>query len=136
MHDWDETEQYTVDTSDPADVPFTEMQAGAARDFGKGTTFMDRFGAHKHAHLRRENLFYPFASRPDWEIASWLLRSGLSMAAIDTFLSLELVGNNHYQPFMVLTRYYVDPTAPTVIPYCKGAAGSSGNAATRSSVEM
>jgi len=29
-----------------------------------------------------KNLYYPFASKQDWEMASWLLRSGLSMAAV------------------------------------------------------
>jgi hypothetical protein len=52
---------------------------------------MDRFDADQHAELRKANIFYPFASRQDWEVASWLLRSDISMAAIDDFLSLELV---------------------------------------------
>ncbi|KIK27112.1 hypothetical protein PISMIDRAFT_47509, partial [Pisolithus microcarpus 441] len=57
-----------------------------------GLTFMDKFFADEYSELRKENIFYPFASREDWQIASWLLRSHLSMAAIDSFLSLELVG--------------------------------------------
>ena len=56
-----------------------------------GTTFMDQFFADQYADFRQENLYYPFASRIDWQLASWLLRSRLSMAAIDDFLSLELV---------------------------------------------
>ena len=56
-----------------------------------GTVFMDQFFNDQYATLRQENLYYPFASRTDWQLASWLLRSRLSMAAIDDFLSLELV---------------------------------------------
>ncbi|KAG2060015.1 hypothetical protein BDR06DRAFT_842001, partial [Suillus hirtellus] len=34
---------------------------------------------------------YPFSCKQDWEIASWLLHSGLSMGKIDSFLSLKMV---------------------------------------------
>ncbi|KAG2125350.1 hypothetical protein DEU56DRAFT_721776, partial [Suillus clintonianus] len=34
---------------------------------------------------------YPFSSRRDWQVAAWLLRSGLSMGKIDSFLSLEMI---------------------------------------------
>lgn len=52
---------------------------------------MDEFLSDKYGSLRNQNLFYPFASQADWQIGSWLLRSGLSMTAIDSFLSLDLV---------------------------------------------
>src|SRR5882762_4127009 len=64
----------------------------------KGHTFMDVFDADPHADKRVENLYYPFASKQDWEMASWLLRSGLSMAAVDRFLRLELVSCILYRP--------------------------------------
>jgi hypothetical protein len=56
-----------------------------------GTTFMDQFFNDECAGQRKENLYYPFASGAEWQLASWLLRSRLSMAAIDDFLSLQLV---------------------------------------------
>ncbi|KAG1883389.1 hypothetical protein F4604DRAFT_1677715 [Suillus subluteus] len=46
------------------------------------------YGAAVH---RARNLYYPFSGRKDWELASWLLRSGLSMGKIDSFLSLEML---------------------------------------------
>ena len=52
---------------------------------------MDDFFADKYRSLCHENLFYPFALGADWQLGSWLLHSGLSMAAIDNFLSLDLV---------------------------------------------
>jgi hypothetical protein len=39
----------------------------------------------------QKNLYYPFASRDEWELAAFLLRSDLSLASIDSFLSLKLV---------------------------------------------
>lgn len=72
---------------------FTENYPTGVESFGQGDTFMDVFDADDHADKRRDNLYYPFASRQDWEIASWILRSSLSMAEIDSFLSLELVNN-------------------------------------------
>ncbi|KIK11045.1 hypothetical protein PISMIDRAFT_123437, partial [Pisolithus microcarpus 441] len=56
-----------------------------------GTTFMDWFFDNQYVTLRWQNLYYPFTSAGDWQLASWLLRSRLSMAAIDDFLSLQLV---------------------------------------------
>ncbi|KAG1798402.1 hypothetical protein EV424DRAFT_1332896 [Suillus variegatus] len=35
--------------------------------------------------------YYPFSGQKEWEVASWLLCSGLSMAKINSFLSLEMV---------------------------------------------
>ena len=51
----------------------------AARVYDGGLTFMDQFDTDPFSTLRRSNLFYPFASWQDWELGSWLLRSGLSV---------------------------------------------------------
>lgn len=59
--------------------------------FPGGKTFMSEFFSDQYGSLRQENLYYPFASREEWQLGSWLLRSGLSMAMIDSFLSLDLV---------------------------------------------
>lgn len=69
----------------------TEVFPGASKIYRKDKSFMDVFDADQHAHHRVENVFYPFASKQDWEIASWLGRSNLSMALINEFLSLKLV---------------------------------------------
>ena len=71
--------------------PFIQEYAGAAVEYGRGTTFMERFDDDQYAQERKTNLYYPFTSRDEWELASFLLRSDLSMASIDTFLSLKLV---------------------------------------------
>ena len=68
-----------------------EYFPGASQSYSGGETFMDQFFSDKHGKFRKENLFYLFASQQDWQIASWLLHSCLSMAAIDSFLSLDLV---------------------------------------------
>ena len=56
-----------------------------------GTVFLDQFFSDEYATLRQENLYYPSVLGVDWELALWLLHSHLSMAAIDEFLSLQLV---------------------------------------------
>ncbi|KAF8213514.1 hypothetical protein K438DRAFT_1902566 [Mycena galopus ATCC 62051] len=43
------------------------------------------------ASRRKENLYYPFASQAEWQMASFLLRSGMTMRDIDDFLKLQLV---------------------------------------------
>lgn len=69
----------------------TEVFEGASKTYGRGTTFMEQFDYDQFANERTENLYYPFASREEWEFASSLLCSNLSMQAIDKFLSLDLV---------------------------------------------
>ena len=72
---------------------YFEMHANAGYQYqnSHGTTFMDNFNADCHRDQRKSNTFYPFSSRDDWELASWLYNSGISMAEIDRFLSLALV---------------------------------------------
>lgn len=71
--------------------PYVETYIGAGAQYDKGTTFMDGFNNDAFSDKHKTNTFYPFASRMDWEMGSWLFNSGLSLTAIDKFLSLELV---------------------------------------------
>ncbi|KAF8871276.1 hypothetical protein CPB84DRAFT_1818218 [Gymnopilus junonius] len=70
---------------------FCEEFPDAARVHAKGKTFMDCFDMDEHAKKRSENLYYPFAMWSEWQLVSFLLRSSLSMSAIDEFLKLDLV---------------------------------------------
>jgi hypothetical protein len=69
----------------------TELFPGSSESFGKGKTYVDLFDDDEYAENRRTNLYYPFASQPEWELASYLLKSGLSMVAVDEFLKLQMV---------------------------------------------
>ena len=71
--------------------PIIEAFEGASKTYGKGTTFIEQFNYDQFANECTVNLYYPFASREEWEFASSLLCSSLSMYAIDTFLTLDLV---------------------------------------------
>ena len=71
--------------------PFKDVFPGASARYGRGPTFMENFDSDRFSEERAVNPYYPFASRSDWEMGAWLLRSGLSMAAINEFLSLEIV---------------------------------------------
>jgi hypothetical protein len=71
-----------------------------AKVFGRGHTFMDQFDNDDFASARRQgHIYYPFASRDEWELASFLLRSNLSLADTDRFLKLELVSFIHYNTY-------------------------------------
>ena len=66
--------------------------SGAAKIFqDKWNTFLQKFDQDHFSNEWQENLYYPFSSRSDWEFGLWLTRSGLSLAAIDSLLSLKLV---------------------------------------------
>ena len=58
---------------------------------GSGPGFMDRFNNDSNAEKRGGNIYYPFSSKAEWSLASWLSCSGLSMRAVDDFLALPMV---------------------------------------------
>ena len=70
---------------------FKETHPTASTVYGRGQTFMDIFEKDEYSTEREQQLYYPFASKDEWELASFLLRSHLSMASIDKFLKLKLV---------------------------------------------
>jgi len=74
-----------------------EAYPNASQVYGRGGTLLDVFDADIHAEKRKDNTYYPFASREEWEIASFLLLSSLSVSAINKFLSLELVSHFLYE---------------------------------------
>lgn len=85
-------EEIDVDQpGDPHQGTVEEFPGAAAIFLRQPNSFLERFDRDQFSQERRSNLYYPFASREDWEMGLWLTRSGLSMAAIDSLLSLELV---------------------------------------------
>lgn len=85
---------------------FVEEFDSASETYGRGSTFMDDFDCDNHASERIDNIYYPFTSRNEWELASFLLQSDLSMASINKFLSLALVSSDFkYHHSSILSRY-------------------------------
>lgn len=84
LHDEDEP-------GDPYQGTVEEFPGAAAIYSRQQNSFLERFDRDQFSQERRVNLYYPFASRADWEMGLWLTRSGLSMAATDSLLSLDLV---------------------------------------------
>lgn len=84
-----------MDTSEDSEVVppgrFVETYEGCSEAFSGGRTFMDAFHDDQYADERQSNLYFPFASRKEWQLASWLLRSRLSLGAIDSLLALDIV---------------------------------------------
>ncbi|KAG1894108.1 uncharacterized protein F5891DRAFT_985339 [Suillus fuscotomentosus] len=66
-----------------------EVYDGAAKTYGIGTSFMKTFNSDEYAVERMDNPYFPFASKPDWEMAAFLLQSELSMTDINKYLHLE-----------------------------------------------
>jgi hypothetical protein len=78
------------------DSDFIDWHPEPSQIYGRGYTFLDSFHSDENNVYHAANHYYPFSSQKDWEVASWLLHSGLSMAKIDSFLSLEMVS---FKPF-------------------------------------
>ena len=75
---------------------FEDFHPNVPLIFGSSSGFVDLLNTDPHAEKRRENLYYPFSSKAEWGLASWLLCSGLSMRAIDDFLGLPIVRPNKF----------------------------------------
>ena len=107
---------------------FVEGYAGCVEQFPGGKNFMDEFRNDRYAEERRQNLYFSWASRREWAFASWLLRSRLSMAAIDSLLSLELVSNSLYIRCIAF-NYASDKRSFVVLSFCEGITCSCRDAA-------
>ena len=85
--------------------------------YGCGPGFLGWFQDNKNAEARSTNLYYPFLSKGEWEIAAFLSRSGLSMKLIDEFLSLSLVSHLNYLEYHE-TDITPDYRAETFLSLC------------------
>ena len=88
---WDDDEMLDGAQEEDPQSSSIEYFPGAAKTYSGGSTFLNKFDTDEFSSCRSSNIYYPFASRGDWQLGSWLLRSGLSMSAMDTLLSLDLV---------------------------------------------
>ena len=97
-----------LDDSD-AQTNFTDIHPGCSKSYTGGATFMDLFWQDKYAEEQRVNLYFPFASAEEWQFSSWCMWLGLSMAAIDSLLSLSIV--SHW--YLHLELWLINPRLPS-----------------------
>lgn len=79
------------DYTSPPSTERKDCHPNPSRTFGTAPTFMGNFHEDRHAKDRENNLYYPFASADEWEVASYLTRSNMTVVQIDEFLKLRLV---------------------------------------------
>ena len=81
-----------IDSEPTGDAkPDFQPHPTAGKIYGRTKTFIDHFNDDKHALYRAQNPYYLFADQEEWELGSFLLRSGMSMQKVDEFLRLKLV---------------------------------------------
>lgn len=56
-----------------------------------GLNILQKMERDTHNDSRRENIYWPFANRAEWNLARWLLEGKLSKKSISDFLKLEYV---------------------------------------------
>ena len=78
-----------------AQTNFTDVHLGCSKSYTGGATFMDLFWQDEYAEEWWANLYFPFASAEEWQFSFWCMWSGLSMAAIDSLLSLSIVSHRY-----------------------------------------
>lgn len=109
-----------------SNVPFYEdIHPNTPRIFGSGPGFVEMFNSDCHAEKRVDNLYYPFSSKEEWGLASWLSCSGLSMRAIDDFLALPMVRLLKGAACLSLTKIQGYQTLP-LLRICKNFAQPHG----------
>lgn len=59
--------------------------------FDGGQNLLQAMENDIYSDFRRENLYYPFRSMGEWQLARWISESRLTQAQIDKFLKLEEV---------------------------------------------
>lgn len=92
MEEYDD-EDTSMDIDEPdAFKSCREEYPGAAEITDEaGESFQGKISSDEHAEKRADNIYYPFATSAEWQLASFLSQSSLSVAETDEFLRLELV---------------------------------------------
>ncbi len=80
----------TSDDGPSATKSYTEFHPTAGKTFGKGRTIMQEIDDDSTPETKA-NIFHPFISRQDFEMAAWLSQSNVTMSQIDDFLKLPYV---------------------------------------------
>ena len=94
------------DAIDDLDIAhYEDIHPNVPQVFGSGAGFIDVFKSDHNAEKRRDNIYYPFSSKGEWGLASWLSRSGLSMRATDDFLSLPIVRTKSCTTYHLLIEH-------------------------------
>ena len=71
---------------------YDEYHPHASSTFGHGHNIFERIElADTYSDFRHRNRYYPFSTKNDWEAASWLSRSDLSMEKVNEYLQLNRV---------------------------------------------
>ncbi|KAJ7911544.1 hypothetical protein B0H13DRAFT_2328201 [Mycena leptocephala] len=78
------------DATVPDKGPVKDYYPGAAGTYGRGDTFMDGFHKDEYASERKTNLYYPFASAEEWELAVFITKCNMTIADTNEFLKLRL----------------------------------------------
>lgn len=135
-------ENYPEDVADPVPIQEEPISASrfepfpsASKTFGRAQSFMDQFDSDRYASERKNNLYFPWASKGDYALGAWLLRSGLSMQAINEFLALELVCRLIHS-FIPVILFRTDQFTSYIILVGKGSSCVCRGAPTRATVDM
>jgi hypothetical protein len=106
----------------PPNVPQPQIRCflhpNLPADQGRGANLLEQMETDQYARFRQENIFYPFASRSEWELASWLSSSSLSQKSINKFLHLD-----HVSAFLIMSdadpQIKTDTSQPSFIQICE-----------------
>ncbi|KAG1829540.1 hypothetical protein DFJ58DRAFT_848691 [Suillus subalutaceus] len=88
--DWDGVFQGRSDEGDdqvhkevtPTDSDFIDWHPKPPQTYGRGHTFLDSFRSDANNTYRKENHYYPFSGRKDWEVALWVYATAQRLCRI------------------------------------------------------
>ncbi|KAJ7114401.1 hypothetical protein C8R44DRAFT_832941 [Mycena epipterygia] len=115
MEELDVEDTYVDGPSEDMPKSWREEYPDAGLILEEGPSFMQTFHQDKYADQRADNLYYPFATSEEWQLASFLSRSSLSIAETDELLRLELIkkiGLSFTTTKDLRSRYEILPKVP------------------------
>ncbi|KAH9847794.1 hypothetical protein C2E23DRAFT_741139, partial [Lenzites betulinus] len=81
-----------------------DFPGDAGKTFGRGETSFERIRRRKEA--AGEALWAPFECQEEWELAEWLVTSGLTQSNIDKFLKLKITQTRTHPSFRSNYLFY------------------------------
>ena len=119
--------------------PWTSFKCGIlSRSISSFPWWQDIYGqafSWKIWIIAQRQSFYRFASPKDWQLSSYLLWLGLSMAGTDSFLQLDLVSIYHIV-WLLLSNAWPDKDTYNLIPVCNATTSMLRDVTIGSSLEF
>lgn len=127
VSDMDDLEQHQNAETRQGKLPFSRIVSskffeGAARIYGKGSTFLEKFSSDRlsDARINQDNIYLPWASHKEWEFANVLSRMHCSLEEKNALLNTQVVSSPPSSPITMshLRWLLLAPRSGSLVQNC------------------